>query len=240
MLVTNFRFKYFVYRVVQGLYQALDVATMHPVRERARLALQDTVAYIETAMPNALGFDTQLETLVYALQQTTVPGHYMEFGVFQGGTIRFIAKRLKGGMIHGFDSFEGLPEAWAGWNLGRSAFSTGGKLPRVPRNVALHRGYFEDSLPPWLARNPGPVAFMHIDCDLYSSTKTIFRLLANRLQPGTIILFDEYFNYSNWRQHEYKAFQEFVSEHHITYEYLAFARQQVAVRIVGIGGRASP
>jgi hypothetical protein len=60
-------------------------------------------------------------------------------------------------------------------------------------------------------------------------------LLAPRLANGTVILFDEYFNYPNWEQHEFKAFQEFVSARHVKYTYLAFARQQVAVRIESIG-----
>jgi hypothetical protein len=55
--------------------------------------------------------------------------------------------------------------------------------------------------------------------------------------PGTVILFDEYFNFPNWEQHEYKAFQEFVASHGVTYTYLGFARQQVAVR-VGSRGRS--
>jgi hypothetical protein len=61
-------------------------------------------------------------------------------------------------------------------------------------------------------------------------------LLADRCVAGTIILFDEYFNYPNWEVHEYKAFQEFVTKYAVKYRYLAFARQQVAVRIESIGG----
>ena len=87
--------------------------------------------------------------------------------------------------------------------------------------------------------NPGPVAFIHIDCDLYSSTThDLRRSLADRMVPGTIILFDEYFNYPNWEEHEFKAFQEFVTERNIAYRYLAFARQQVAVRIECVKVRA--
>ncbi len=142
--------------------------------------------------------------------------------------------------IHGFDSFEGLPEAWSGFNLGGKAFDVGGRLPRVPDNVKLHRGYFEASLPTWLEAHPGPVAFIHLDCDLYSSTKTVSAVCsAPRLEGGTVILFDEYFNYPNWEQHEFKAFQEFVAEHDVKYTYLAFARQQVAVRIDSIGAGLS-
>jgi hypothetical protein len=96
------------------------------------------------------------------------------------------------------------------------------------------------SLPPWLSEHPGPIAFMHIDCDLYSSTKTIFDLVDERIQAGTIILFDEYFNYTNWRRHEYKAFQEYVGQKGVTYEYLGYARQQVLIRIKEIRGNTDP
>jgi hypothetical protein len=51
------------------------------------------------------------------------------------------------------------------------------------------------------------------------------------LQVGTVIVFDEYFNYPNWEHHEFKAWQEFVEQHRVQYDYLAYARQQVAVRI---------
>lgn len=235
MLVTNFRLKYFLYKIVCGLYQLADVGRIHPMRERSLRALQRSVDYVERAMPDALGFDSQRELIEYSLAETKVDGHYLEFGVFTGGTIRFIAARVGDHSVHGFDSFEGLPEAWGGFNLGGRAFDVKGKLPRVPANVHLHRGWFENSLPPWLQKNSGHIAFVHIDCDLYSSTRTIFTLLTERIVPGTIILFDEYFNFPNWERHEFKAFQEFVTDNAITYTYLAFARQQVAVRIDSVG-----
>ena len=79
-----------------------------------------------------------------------------------------------------------------------------------------------------------PIAFLHVDCDLYSSTVTIFELLGKRLQPGSIILFDEYYNFHRWQQHEFKAFQEFVEKSGLTYEYIAYSvtGQQVAVRVL--------
>src|SRR5262249_54269297 len=102
-------------------------------------------------------------------------------------------------------------EAWAGFNLARSALSAGGKLPRVPRNVCLHKGRFSNTIASWREQISGPVAFVHIDCDLYSSTVDVLEGLRERLQPGTIIVFDEYFNYPNWERHEFRAWQEFVS-----------------------------
>ena len=239
MLVTNFKLKYWLYKIVCGSYQLADVGRVHPMRERSLRALQRTVDYIEQTMPDALGFDSQSELIEYSIKEAKVDGHYLEFGVFTGGTICFMASRIGSRVIHGFDSFEGLPEAWGGFNLGRRAFDVKGKLPRVPANVRLHRGWFEKSLPPWINDNGGPVAFIHIDCDLYSSTKTIFTLLADRITCGTIILFDEYFNFPNWERHEYKAFQEFVAESGVKYTYLGFARQQVTVRIDSVGGSSA-
>ena len=244
MQVTNFRLKYNVYRIVCAAFQLFDAGRIHPVRERSVRELERTVDYIESNMPDAIGFETQREVLDYALSQTTVAGAYLEFGVFTGGTIRYIAKRLRhmgktDAIIYGFDSFEGLPEAWGGSHLGRSAFSTGGKLPRVPRNVVLHRGWFSDTILKWRASVATPVAFLHVDCDIYSSTVEVLEGLHDRMQVGTVIVFDEYFNYPSWKQHEFRAWRECVERHNLTYEYLAFARNQVAIRIRTIGTVAS-
>ncbi len=97
-------------------------------------------------------------------------------------------------------------------------------LRRVPGNVSLHLGRFEDTLPPFLTAHQGPVAFANIDCDLYSSTKTVFDAFAPRIGAGTILAFDEYFNYHNWQQHEFKAFQEYVQANGVRYQYLGFTQ----------------
>ena len=235
MLVTNFHVKYFLYKIIGAGFQLFDVGYMHPVRERNMRALKKTTDYIEQKMPDALGFGTQRELLAYALKQVEAAGCFTEFGVFKGGTMRFMAKRFPHRPFHGFDSFEGLPESWGGFDLGKGAFSTGGQLPSVPTNVSLHKGFFDASLPAWKEAHTDSIAFMHIDCDLYSSTKTLLDILADRLQVGTVIVFDEYFNYPNWEQHEFKAWQEFVSARNISYRYVGFARQQAAVEITAIG-----
>ena len=234
MLITNFRLKYFLYRVVLAGYQLLDTGRLHPVRERAIRALNTSVDYIEDQMIDALGFDTQKEVLTYALGRATQPGHFLEFGVFTGGTIRYLARLKPEATFYGFDSFEGLPEDWAGFGLGKAAFTKRGRLPRVPANVKLRKGWFSETLPAWCEEIAGPIAFAHIDCDLYSSTVDILNILNGRFQPGTIIVFDEYFNYPNWERHEFKAWGEFVAKHNVRYEYLAYARQQVALKIVSL------
>jgi predicted O-methyltransferase YrrM len=236
MLVTNFNLKYRLYTIVTAAYQLLDVGRIHPVRERELRALKASVDYIEANMPEAMGFKTQRELITYALTQIKEQGHLLELGVFRGGTARFMAKRIGGRQLHGFDSFEGLPERWSGFDLGKGALDMRGKLPSVPDNVILHKGWFSDTLPEWSRKNPGPIAFMHIDCDIYSSTVDILRELADQIGPGTVILFDEYFNYPNWENHEYKAWKAFVESRGVTYTYLGFARQQVALRVDSVRG----
>jgi hypothetical protein len=149
-------------------------------------------------------------------------GLNLEFGVWSGKTINRFADALgPGRTIHGFDSFEGLPEDWFG-DRRKGRFDTGGKLPEVRPNVKLHKGWFSETLPRFVRENPGPVAFLHVDCDLYSSTKTIFEYLGDRIVPGTVILFDEYFNYPGWQEHEHKAFQELVVERDLKYRWIAY------------------
>lgn len=98
----------------------------------------------------------------------------------------------------------------------------------------IHEGYYEDSLPTFLDTHKEAFAFLHIDCNLYSSTKTIFDLCKDPIAPGTVISFDEYFNYPGWQNGEYKAFQEFVKENGLKYEYIPYNAMhlQVTIRII--------
>jgi hypothetical protein len=157
-------------------------------------------------------------------------GLYLEFGVFAGRTINHVAK-LVNQRIYGFDSFEGLPERWRDlYDAGRFKVA---RLPSVRPNVTLVKGWFNETLPGFLKDHPGDVSFLHVDCDLYSSTVTILDCLKPRIKAGCVIVFDEYFNYPGWKEGEYKAFQEFIAAEKWGYEYLGYNRlnEQVAVRI---------
>jgi hypothetical protein len=140
--------------------------------------------------------------------------------------------------VHGFDSFEGLPEDWTSWQkAGR--FSLGGEKPEIgAANVMLHKGWFQDSLPPFLAAHPGDVRFLHVDCDLYSSTKTVLGHLGARLVEGSILVFDEYLNFPDWQKHEHRAWKEYSSAEGLSYEYLGYVPDwnSVAVRITTARG----
>jgi hypothetical protein len=108
-------------------------------------------------------------------------------------------------------------------------------LPPVRGNVRLTKGFFEDTLPGFVAQHPGAkIALLHVDCDLYSSTVTILKNIAPMLAPGSVIIFDELINYHGWEEGEFKAFTEFAAERKLAFEYVAYNRTggQVAVRIL--------
>jgi hypothetical protein len=104
--------------------------------------------------------------------------------------------------------------------------------------VKLIKGWFDATLPAFAAAHVGPAALLHVDCDLYSSTRCIFANLGSRVVPGSILVFDEYFDYPGWQDHEFRAFAELVAEAGLSYEYLAYNRlhEQVAVRVTARRG----
>lgn len=116
----------------------------------------------------------------------------LEFGVASGNTLRTIARARGGREVYGFDSFDGLPEAWLN-GMPAGAFARD-DLPDVP-GAELVVGLFADSLPGFLENHPGHIDFLHVDGDLYSSAKTVLDLCGPRLRAGSIVHFDEFFNF---------------------------------------------
>lgn len=146
----------------------------------------------------------RIGNLVYSINQIKISGMYMEFGVQDGGSLRVIANNTdKNIKIHAFDCNLGIPESWNGYEPG--AFK--GQMPTKDERYIFHEGYFEETLP---ELQKDIISFLHIDCDLYSSTKTIFKYLIDYIVSGTVIVFDEYHGYPSYKEHEYKAFKEFL------------------------------
>jgi hypothetical protein len=178
------------------------------------------------------------DVMKVALDAVRLEGFYLEMGVFQGNTINLIASVKQQQTIYGFDSFEGLPEAWSRDDtaLFAKGFFAVNNFPKVASNVQLIQGWFDKSLPVFkdTILNDQTIAFMHVDCDIYSSTKTIFDVLGDNIIPGTILVFDELYNYPGFDRHEIKALYEFLKRKNYSVEYLAYnaAHEQVALKIV--------
>jgi predicted O-methyltransferase YrrM len=194
-------------------------------------AVEDAADYAEQHMAFALAFNSRVELWNHALGRISFDGLIAEFGVWKGESINHFAHKLPGKRIYGFDSFEGLSADWPGTSAAKGHFDLGGRLPKVESNVELVKGWFDETLPPFLNTHPGNFAFVHIDCDTYEATRIALSQIAERLAPGTIIVFDEYFGFLGWRNGEFKAWGEFCAERSVHYRYLGFADAQVAVAI---------
>ncbi|MEL7465997.1 MAG: TylF/MycF/NovP-related O-methyltransferase [Pseudomonadota bacterium] len=199
--------------------------------EIRRLAAQDCAKYVFENYPAVGVMQHRHQTLDAAVRMADDEGLYVEFGVHTGGTITSTAKKKPHLKIWGFDSFEGLPENWSGAGKMKGAFSLGGQMPEVPDNVTLVKGWFDETIPKWKAEHEGPISYCHIDCDLYSSTATVFTELEDRFRPGTILLFDDYFGYADWRNGEHKAFMEMLERTGFDYEAQAVSHMALVVKL---------
>jgi predicted O-methyltransferase YrrM len=199
-----------------------------------RAAAADSSVFAHEWMAQAKHFPYPHHTLEYGLSLAPTGGLALEFGVYTGTTLKIIAAAREGKDVFGFDSFEGLPTDW------RSGFPKGAfKTDDVPEvsGAELVVGWFENTVPGFLDEHHGTVDFLHIDGDLYSSAKTVLDLVGPRLEPGSIVVFDEFFNYTGWRDHEFKAWQEYVERTGTEFEYAAYTvdNEQVVVRVTGTG-----
>lgn len=199
-----------------------------------RDAASSSARFAEEVMPTGRWFPEPHGTLMHVLGLAPQGGLALEFGVWAGRSLRVIAEARQGRGVYGFDSFRGLPEDYR-WDIGTGTFAVDA-LPDVP-GAELVVGWFEDTLPGFLAAHPGPVDFVHVDSDLYSSAATVLRHVGPRLAAGSVLLFDEFFNYAGWEKHEYRAWQEWLDRTGTTVEYLAYTstHEQVGVRVVAPG-----
>lgn len=173
------------------------------------------------------------------IDHVNIDGHWMEFGVRSGDSIRWLLDKRPKQIIHGFDSWEGLPEEWKTGGKNYPAGSMAVPVPVFEDNVQLHQGWFDRTLEPWKMDNTATVAYLHIDSDLYSSAVYVLNTLNDRIVPGTLIVLDELCNFrlsgkmSNWPLHEWRALCEWLELHNRRIEPVARScMYQAAVRVI--------
>lgn len=160
---------------------------------------------------------------------------WIELGVATGNSIRLfssIAKKLDlDPKISGFDSFEGMPEDWHG-RVKKGDLNH--PMPNFKnKNIRLYKGWFETSLPKFVDNELNEqIGFLHVDSDLYSSAKTAFENFKGYIRSGTVILFDEYWNYAEYSEHEFKAFREFIQENNLEFEYIGYHRHHMQAAVI--------
>lgn len=195
-----------------------------PIVEAPPLLAKDFPAYdgfVDAFNKRLEGKPLAMLALDYYLQgmddASAAAGEWVEFGSFSGKTMRKIADaRFQHGghkQVHGFDSFQGLPEQWRS-NFLAKAFDRAGTPPfQDPEKVIWHVGWFNETVGVFAKTlAPGSLTFLHMDADLYSSTSTIFKALQSFIAPGAYIVFDELVNYEGYKDHEMKALYEMLQD----------------------------
>jgi cytidyltransferase-like protein len=180
-------------------------------------------------LPNPLPSEILINSFMdTAISNITVKdGLILEFGVYQGRTINYIALKFPNNTIYGFDSFEGLPEEWNDKNP-KGIYTLNGNLPKVEKNVELIKGWFNETLPSFINDHKSPISLLHVDCDIYSSTACVLESLKDQIVDGTVVIFDEIWKYPNYKEHEIKAFAEFLLKYNFKYECIRTLKSRYA------------
>jgi hypothetical protein len=163
---------------------------------------------------------------------------FFEFGVWQGASLTKWTELNRHGdsRFYGFDSFEGLPEAWEHLTFSddKGKFDLSGKPPLIrDLRVQLVKGWFQDTLPPFLKTySSGNRLVLHLDADLYSSTLFVLTQFTSYIRPGTILLFDDF---SSTSTQVFRAFTDYLSAYPRKYRLLGHSGScfdQMAFEIV--------
>jgi len=157
-------------------------------------------------------------------------GDYLEFGIFNGNSIGSMylalqATESKQVRLFGFDSFEGLPagaenEDDGVWKKGfySCSFDQMKECLRQrevnPDQITWVNGWYEKTLTPAAAEKYGikKLGIVFIDCDTYSSSKTVLQFIEPLITEPVILCFDD------WKLNdldikgmgEYQSFNEFL------------------------------
>ncbi len=256
---------------VQAFDRASEMPTATPVLRnaaahnaavtRAQLSSQ---AYVERyRIPRGSSLSGILQFAVERALQLRSPSArsllFVELGVFTGNSLRRIANVLSSHhasflpeykvALHGFDSWQGLPESFAGI-MPRGSFATDGfEPPEGLRGVdrlngialQLWDGWFNSTVPSFAATAASgdgcQVAFVHVDCDLRSSTIDGLEplIVSGLVRQGTVLLFDEWLGYPRWEHEgEAPAWHDLAERHGIEWRHRQVYKQRVVVEVVAV------
>lgn len=237
-------YKYFkrsVYLLVNFINRSLSVffGVNYYVNKKA---IEDSAEYAYSNFTETINFPSREKLWDYCLKEnsalknenrTEIDMLIAEFGVWRGESINYFAKKSPDARLFGFDSFLGLEENWYQSTVMKNSFSTSGKLPKCKKNVELFKGWFTETVPTFVTRLQGQqISILHMDADTYEPTIFVLNQLRDNLRKDSIVIFDEYFGYPNWRQHEFKAWNSFVNSFGINYKYIGYTNAQVAIKIL--------
>jgi hypothetical protein len=132
---------------------------------------------------------------LYRLGRDTspLPGDMAEVGVYRGGSARVLCEVKGLRRLHLFDTFEGIPGADARVDRHHAGDYADTSIDRVRTylqefdGVLFYKGRFPDTAQP-LAEQGTRFSFVHLDVDVYESTRSALEFFIPRLVPGGILV----------------------------------------------------
>ncbi len=183
---------------------------------------QDKI-YKESAPLTLVSEDRAYLLYMFARYAATLGGDFAECGVYKGGTALLLSKVMEKAQDNGgqgkslflFDTFQGIPNeittARDGYDLGwfsDTSYQAVQGLFRGKGFVKIHPGCIPETLNPVADRR---FAFVHIDVDVYSSTKACMEFFYPRLVKGGILIDDDY-GLPRYKFAARKAMDEFFAD----------------------------
>lgn len=199
----------------------------HPLR---RMALQAA----RTGIPTATTPLECAELWGAARATGNVPGDIAEAGVYRGGTAAILLQ-ASAKHLHLFDTFSGLPDGDGQFAQGDYAGSVNevtASLRPWEGRFTLHQGFFPDSA---TGLESLRFAFVHLDLDLYESTRAALTWFWPRLSKGGILLSHDY----PFSEGVVRAFDEFAPGSGALFLPLS-GNQCILVKLTAAGVGTSP
>jgi hypothetical protein len=136
---------------------------------------------------------------VQQLLKEGVPGDFVELGVYKGNSAKVIGNLIaqERRRLYLFDTFTGFdPRDLRHVDAGRPKSFHDTSLEQVREFVAYDNavfvpGYFPESLDSH-GGEIGPLAFVHVDCDLYAPMKAALERFYERASPGAMFMLHDY------------------------------------------------
>lgn len=176
------------------------LSDMNAAKQASQMATEATLVFSDKSSIRSWVFEKEL--------QASTTGLVLEFGVHVGESLLQIA--AAGHHVYGFDAFEGLRDPWSKPGRGPGAMDLGGTIPKGLEenpNISVVKGWVEDTVPPFLKQHKEPIKLAHLDLDVGPPTKFVLEAISERLVPGSLLVFDDFFGHIGWENHSFSAFR---------------------------------
>jgi O-methyltransferase len=196
---------------------------------------------------------------VATMRRESVPGHFVQCGVWQGGSAGLVGRLFEDNAMRHlwlFDSWEGQPPpseadvAYLDRSRGRPGmFATPEATARRllleelrldPARIHLVKGWFDRTISAH-AEAIGRIGLLHVDCDFYEPVRLCLDALVPRVVPGGFVFVDDY---GEW-EGAHRATDEFLAGRSPRPELVPVDEAAVYFRVprgggVGAGGLRVP